>query len=330
MHIYICLPQPAFPLHPNSRLALRSFEQSSLAPMASHHMLLAVLVILAAAVAVPQSAIAADFTVGDDSGWLPNFNYSSWTQGKEFRVGDNLVFKYMQGAHNVMQVGGPDFKACNTSAVAINTFTSGNDLVALDTPGRRWYMCGFGDHCTRGQKLVPCFASCLTTLWSCSTTSFSTTPQSCFSSYLTSHTTLRSCFTSYLTTTIALRSRYTTSSSSTTPQSCFSSYLTSHTTNTRRSCFTSYLATTITLHSCYTTSSATCQSCSISLHVSRVGQNHGTSIPDPDGGDGGGGDGHCGMNNGSSSSRLHCFRIDETANTKPKVAGNIPLPTSAC
>ncbi|CAL9043602.1 unnamed protein product [Musa banksii] len=154
MHIYICLPQPAFPLHPNSRLALRSFEQSSLAPMASHHMLLAVLVILAAAVAVPRSAIAADFTVGDDSGWLPNFNYSSWTQGKEFRVGDNLVFKYMQGAHNVMQVGGPDFKACNTSAVAINTFTSGNDLVALDTPGRRWYMCGFGDHCTRGQKLV--------------------------------------------------------------------------------------------------------------------------------------------------------------------------------
>ncbi|XP_065008970.1 uclacyanin-3-like [Musa acuminata AAA Group] len=122
--------------------------------MASHHMLLAVLVILAAAVAVPRSAIAADFTVGDDSGWLPNFNYSSWTQGKEFRVGDNLVFKYMQGAHNVMQVGGPDFKACNTSAVAINTFTSGNDLVALDTPGRRWYMCGFGDHCIRGQKLV--------------------------------------------------------------------------------------------------------------------------------------------------------------------------------
>ncbi|RWW76574.1 hypothetical protein BHE74_00015339, partial [Ensete ventricosum] len=98
--------------------------------------------------------MAADVTVGDDSGWLPGFNYSSWTQGKEFRVGDNLVFMYKQGAHNVMQVGGADFKACNTSAVAVNTFTSGNDLVALDAPGKRWYMCGFGDHCARGQKLV--------------------------------------------------------------------------------------------------------------------------------------------------------------------------------
>lgn len=62
--------------------------------MASHHMLLAVLVILAAAVAVPQSAMAADFTVGDASGWLPDFNYSSWTQGKEFSVGDNLGKPY--------------------------------------------------------------------------------------------------------------------------------------------------------------------------------------------------------------------------------------------
>ncbi|CAL9099078.1 unnamed protein product [Musa acuminata var. zebrina] len=122
-------------------------------PMASRLMLLAVLVIVAAA-AMPQSSMAANYTVGDASGWSPEFNSTAWTDGKMFMVGDNLVFNYKQGIHNVMQVGGADFKACNASAATINTFTSGGDVVPLDAPGKRWYICGFGDHCSRGQKLV--------------------------------------------------------------------------------------------------------------------------------------------------------------------------------
>ncbi|CAL9751384.1 unnamed protein product [Musa acuminata subsp. burmannicoides] len=121
--------------------------------MASPRMLLAVLVIVAAA-AMPQSSMAANHTVGEASGWRPDFNYTAWTDGKMFMVGDNLVFNYKQGAHNVMQVGGADYKACNTSAATINTFTSGGDVVPLNATGKRWYICGFGDHCSRGQKLV--------------------------------------------------------------------------------------------------------------------------------------------------------------------------------
>ncbi|CAL9093428.1 unnamed protein product [Musa textilis] len=121
--------------------------------MASRRMLLAVLVIVAAA-AMPQSSMAANYTVGEGDGWHPDYNYTAWTYGKMFMVGDNLVFNYKQGAHNVMQVGGPDYKACNKSAVAINTFSSGSDVVPLDGQGKRWYICGFADHCSKGQRLV--------------------------------------------------------------------------------------------------------------------------------------------------------------------------------
>ncbi|CAL9043603.1 unnamed protein product [Musa banksii] len=110
-------------------------------------------VVLSFAAAALQSAMAADIVVGDEKGWLPDFNYTSWAQGKQFKVGDNLLFEYKAGAHNVMQVWGVEFEACSASAAAI-VFATGNDMVALDAPGKRWYICGVGDHCSRGQKLA--------------------------------------------------------------------------------------------------------------------------------------------------------------------------------
>ncbi|KAJ8506620.1 hypothetical protein OPV22_007506 [Ensete ventricosum] len=109
--------------------------------------------VLSFAAAALQSAMAADIVVGDAKGWRPDFNYTSWAQGKQFKVGDNLVFNYKEGADNVMQVWGVEFEACSASATAI-VFATGRDKVALDAPGRRWYICGVGDHCSRGQKLA--------------------------------------------------------------------------------------------------------------------------------------------------------------------------------
>jgi hypothetical protein len=35
------------------------------------------------------------------------------------------------------------------------TLTSGNDVITLATPGRKWYICGVAKHCEAGnQKLV--------------------------------------------------------------------------------------------------------------------------------------------------------------------------------
>ncbi|WOK99474.1 hypothetical protein Cni_G08186 [Canna indica] len=121
--------------------------------MASTQML-SLLAVFVAAAAIPL-ATAENFTVGDDNGWLPDVNYTTWAQGKVFRIGDNLIFNYIAGAHNVIVVGGDEFKLCNVSAGrAPKVFSSGDDVVPLQTTGKKWYFCGIADHCSRGQKLV--------------------------------------------------------------------------------------------------------------------------------------------------------------------------------
>lgn len=63
------------------------------------------------------------------------------------------VFNYDPESHNVLRVGGPDFRACNKTS-ALEHHESGKDTVSLSSPGRRWYICGKAGHCDAGQKLV--------------------------------------------------------------------------------------------------------------------------------------------------------------------------------
>jgi hypothetical protein len=48
-------------------------------------MLLAVLL-----VAVVPASTAKDYTVGESSGWTTGVDYSAWTKGKTFHVGDTV------------------------------------------------------------------------------------------------------------------------------------------------------------------------------------------------------------------------------------------------
>ncbi|KAK2983984.1 hypothetical protein RJ640_027309 [Escallonia rubra] len=105
------------------------------------------------AIVSPALVSAKDFIVGDDKGWTTNFDYQTWAQGKDFRVGDRLVFQYPVGAHNVFKVNGTGFESCIKPAPT-EALTSGNDAIVLATPGRKWYICGIGQHCAAaGQKL---------------------------------------------------------------------------------------------------------------------------------------------------------------------------------
>lgn len=63
------------------------------------------------------------------------------------------MFKYQEGAHNVLKVNGTAFQQCE-APVGTVPLTSGNDAVTLATPGRKWYICGVASHCEVGnQKL---------------------------------------------------------------------------------------------------------------------------------------------------------------------------------
>ncbi|MCD7446983.1 hypothetical protein HAX54_020761 [Datura stramonium] len=116
--------------------------------MASTTFLIALVVV--AMVATP--AMATEHWVGDDQGWKLDFNYTAWAATKEFHVGDKLIFKYKKDAHNVYKADEEAFKSCTLSS-DVTPLTSGNDVITLTSPGKKWYICGVGKHCEKGVKL---------------------------------------------------------------------------------------------------------------------------------------------------------------------------------
>ncbi|KAL4378558.1 hypothetical protein GQ457_02G029820 [Hibiscus cannabinus] len=105
------------------------------------------------ALMAPPISLAEDFVVGDDAGWSLGVDYDAWAQGKQFFVGDNLVFQYTAGAHSVYKVTGDEFQNCIVpSNMSLGSFT-GNDTIKMATAGNKWYICGVSGHCEGGQKL---------------------------------------------------------------------------------------------------------------------------------------------------------------------------------
>ncbi|KAI3791640.1 hypothetical protein L2E82_05499 [Cichorium intybus] len=107
-----------------------------------------------AVVLLPATTMATDYVVGDDSGWTTNYDYQAWAKDKVFYVGDKLVFKYPQNVHNVYKVNASSFASCTVPTPSTG-LTSGNDVVPLVAPGKKWYICGVEGHCKDlGQRLV--------------------------------------------------------------------------------------------------------------------------------------------------------------------------------
>ncbi|KAL5714597.1 hypothetical protein ACHQM5_016535 [Ranunculus cassubicifolius] len=84
------------------------------------------------------------------SGW--SFNSVAWTNGKKFRAGDVLVFKYNPSFHNVVKVDRASFNACKTPRGA-PVFKSGKDSIKL-TKGANSFICNFPGHCESGMKIT--------------------------------------------------------------------------------------------------------------------------------------------------------------------------------
>ncbi|CAL5008624.1 unnamed protein product [Urochloa decumbens] len=115
----------------------------------------ALLVLAVSMAAVLGMAHGASYTVGAPAAsWDLRTNYTSWASGVTFRAGDQLVFKYSRAAHNVMEVSRADYDSCSGSS-ALNTFTTGDDVVPLTSGGvTRYFICGVPGHCDAGMKLA--------------------------------------------------------------------------------------------------------------------------------------------------------------------------------
>jgi hypothetical protein len=63
------------------------------------------------------------------------------------------VFRYPRGEYTVTEVDSQTFRECYRQGNAVHEWTSGNDTVRLDSPGRRWFFSSLDDHCDMGLKL---------------------------------------------------------------------------------------------------------------------------------------------------------------------------------
>ncbi|XP_006661582.1 basic blue protein-like [Oryza brachyantha] len=97
-------------------------------------------------------ASAATYNVGEPGGaWDLNTNYANWVAQKKFHPGDQIVFKYSPQQHDVVEVNKAGYDSCSSSSSsssAIATHTTGNDAIALNSTGTRYFICGFPGHCT--------------------------------------------------------------------------------------------------------------------------------------------------------------------------------------
>ncbi|KAA0061702.1 mavicyanin [Cucumis melo var. makuwa] len=103
---------------------------------------------------MPEMAVGAVYKVGDAAGWtiIGGVDYKQWAATKTFQLGDVIVFEYNPKFHNVMRVSHEMYKSCNVSR-PIETHTSGNDSITIQTRGHHFFLCGVPGHCQAGQKV---------------------------------------------------------------------------------------------------------------------------------------------------------------------------------
>uniref|UniRef100_A0A1U7WS64 Blue copper protein-like n=2 Tax=Nicotiana sylvestris TaxID=4096 RepID=A0A1U7WS64_NICSY len=97
----------------------------------------AFLIAIAVVSMIVAPTIAIEHLVGDDQGWKLNFDYKAWAESKEFHIGDKLIFKYKEGAHNVFKADLISFQDCAPTTTT-TSFHTGNDVIELTSPGKKW------------------------------------------------------------------------------------------------------------------------------------------------------------------------------------------------
>ncbi|KAJ0246591.1 Uclacyanin-3 [Hirschfeldia incana] len=102
--------------------------------------------------AVVPAAFAVTYQVGDIGFWNSGVDYTAWTTGKKFRVGDTLEFQYGP-SHSVAVVSKAGFDACDSTG-ATQTFSGGDSKIDLTAVGTMHFICPTPGHCQGGMKLA--------------------------------------------------------------------------------------------------------------------------------------------------------------------------------
>ncbi|KAL2470153.1 Basic blue protein [Abeliophyllum distichum] len=89
------------------------------------------------------------YYVGDAAGW--GFRVVGWEDGKNFKAGDVLVFRYDPRVHNVLVTDEAGYTSCVPPSA--QKYDSGNDAITLGS-GDFFFICGVPGHCEIGMRIA--------------------------------------------------------------------------------------------------------------------------------------------------------------------------------
>ncbi|KAM7259911.1 hypothetical protein ACFE04_015652 [Oxalis oulophora] len=96
-------------------------------------------------------SVATSYFVGDAQGWGIGVDYSTWTAGKAFKVGDSLVFSYGFN-HSVAEVSADNYVSCRITD-PMSYDNSGYTEIDLKTSGSHYFISEDID-CSSGMRLA--------------------------------------------------------------------------------------------------------------------------------------------------------------------------------
>ncbi|GER24696.1 early nodulin-like protein 17 [Striga asiatica] len=105
------------------------------------------LVMMVAVTLLVDVAQAASYNVP----WTIPFN-ANWLQGKTFKVGDTLVFKFDKNKHDVMEVTKNGYDTCQPQSTGNGRKAASPATFNLKPGGTHYFICTKPGHCQGGMK----------------------------------------------------------------------------------------------------------------------------------------------------------------------------------
>ncbi|GKV21333.1 hypothetical protein SLEP1_g31320 [Rubroshorea leprosula] len=84
------------------------------------------------------------------TGLVARAMFMQLTMGANYTVG-GAIFQYTPN-YDVLEVSKSDYDNCKASN-ALQTYTDGNTVIPLPSPGKRYFICGTIGHCLQGKKM---------------------------------------------------------------------------------------------------------------------------------------------------------------------------------
>ncbi|XP_076937425.1 mavicyanin-like [Bidens hawaiensis] len=97
---------------------------------------------------------AKEYFVGDDKGWEQHVDYKAWVAGKDFRVGDTLVFELKHINHNILVVDEDGYNKCCGASRVVDVREVGIHSILLTYPGTFGFISNVGEDCPNGMKIL--------------------------------------------------------------------------------------------------------------------------------------------------------------------------------